>query len=244
MSGLVEGDIFQVNEGGSVTVVKYVNYQTVKVKFNDEYGYETVTNAGNIKKGSLKNPFRRSVVGVGFFGVGVHLSSIDGKKCVGYAAWISMLNRCYNEKQRGRHPTYSGWGVHEEWHNFQNFAEWWEAEPKELGWALDKDIMADGSNTYSPATCCIVPQEINSILTGRDSMRGDYPKGVYFRRGRYHSHVSMDGQLQHIGVFVTEDEAVSAYREAKEAYVRRVAERWAGRISPAVYEKLINYKEK
>ena len=46
----------------------------------------------------------------------------------------------------------------------------------------------------------------------------------------------------YIGSFDTPEEAFQAYKTAKEAYIKEVADKWRGQITEQVYEALINYK--
>ena len=75
--------------------------------------------------------------------------------------WRSMLQRCYmqNESQK----TYIGCSVVNEWHNFQNFAKWFELNwPKDGGlYELDKDIKVKGNKTYGPDFCLFVTKQEN-----------------------------------------------------------------------------------
>jgi hypothetical protein len=52
-----------------------------------------------------------------------------------------------------------------EWHNFQNFAEWFcknYCDASMDKWQLDKDIIVPGNRVYSPETCCFVPNAVNN----------------------------------------------------------------------------------
>jgi hypothetical protein len=46
----------------------------------------------------------------------------------------------------------------------------------------------------------------------------------------------------HLGYFYTPDEAFNAYKEAKEAYIKSLAEKWKDKIDPRVYEALMKYR--
>ena len=57
--------------------------------------------------------------------------------------------------------------VYEGWHNFQNFAKWYEDnyyEIEEEQMHLDKDILVKGNKVYSPDTCVFVPETINGLF--------------------------------------------------------------------------------
>lgn len=70
-----------------------------------------------------------------------------------------MLQRCYDKDSLEKNPTYKDCTVAEEWHNFQNFAEWFKENYIE-GYHLDKDIKIKGNRVYGPDRCMFVtPQE-------------------------------------------------------------------------------------
>ena len=64
------GDTFTTNQGCLVKVVEYCSSAKVTVVFNDEYQHKITTTAQNISKGQIKNPYFKSVCGVGCIGVG------------------------------------------------------------------------------------------------------------------------------------------------------------------------------
>ena len=76
--------------------------------------------------GKVKNPHHCSVVGIGFIGQGPYKPSTKYISLKSYSTWVSMLQRCYSNITLERQPTYKGCVVVEEWHNFQNFAKWFE----------------------------------------------------------------------------------------------------------------------
>lgn len=46
----------------------------------------------------------------------------------------------------------------------------------------------------------------------------------------------------YLGTFDTINEAFNAYKEAKEKYIKEVADKWKDQLEPRVYEALYNYK--
>lgn len=135
----------------------------------------------------------------------------------------------------------------EEWHNFQNFAKWFEEnynlETME-GWYLDKDILIKGNKIYSSETCCFVPQEINSIFTDRKSCRGELPIGVRLmnRCKKFYAIISVYGKQKIIGSYNTPEEAFEAYKTEKEKYIKEVADKWRKLIDTRVYQALYNHQ--
>ena len=236
------GDVFTTNEGGSVTVVEYRGWDEVVIKHNDAYGHVVVAQAGSLRNGRVKNPYHRSVFGVGFVGAGNHLVSVNGKDTPAYKTWSSMIKRCHCPKYHTKKPTYIGCSVHPDWHNFQNFAEWCERQYFAECWQLDKDLIVDGNKVYSADTCTFVPQQLNTLLNDCGATRGDLPQGVSRKGKRYKALLNIDGKQHYLGAYVTPSEAFEAYKLAKEANVKRMAEQYRCLIDPRVYDSLMRYE--
>lgn len=164
-SSIKVGDIFSTNNSGKLRVSEYLGAKRVKVTF-EKTGYSTYTQVVNIKKGQVKDPYTPSVYGVGFIGSGEHSPSINRKLTPAYMSWHRMMERCYCVKKLEEKPSYKGCTVCDEWHNFQNFAEWYSkhmpTEPEKN--SLDKDILSgkQRGKVYSPETCMFVTYVENS----------------------------------------------------------------------------------
>ena len=155
-----EGKTFNSKYSGDFKVVEYINNRKVKVVFLAT-GYKSTVPLPCVYKGTVKDLFHPRVYGVGYLGDGVykaHLNSIATKH---YLTWMNMLERCYSMKSLARNTTYVGCTVVEEWHNFQNFAKWFEENYIE-GYHLDKDIKVEGNKVYGPDTCLFVSKEDNA----------------------------------------------------------------------------------
>lgn len=114
------------------------------------------------------------VYGVGFNDVSP--VKIKGKHIKSYLVWRSMISRCYN-KNYHKSINYVVCSVCDEWLTFSNFKSWMEQQDFE-GKELDKDLLVEGNKTYSPETCCFIPQHINKFMTIRGNDRGIHPLGV------------------------------------------------------------------
>lgn len=180
---------------------------------------------------------------IGYIGQGSHSSSKDGKHTKTYTQWKGMLNRCYSEKFQERYPTYKDCTVDPLWHNFQNFATWFDENYKlhMQGWHLDKDILVKGNTVYSPETCGFVPTEINNIVITHKTKRGELPIGVRFRCGSYAVGINKGKTTEYLGTFKTKEEAFKAYKIAKEIWIKELANRWKDKITIEIYNTLINY---
>ena len=113
------------NGGSMMCCVRYGGSNDVDVYFpRYDYLAEHIT-YGQFKSGSVKCPYEPTVFGYGYIGQGIYKTRENGKPTREYATWLNMLCRCYNTKFHEKHETYKGCIVCEEWHNFQNFADWY-----------------------------------------------------------------------------------------------------------------------
>ena len=112
------------------------------------------------------------------------------------------------------------------------------------GWQLDKDILVKGNKLYSKDACCFVPLEVNLLLIKRDNHRGEWPVGVDFHKasGRFRAKLRINGKRKHLGYFTTPDEAFFAYKTAKEAQIKVVAEKWKHQLDERVFQALLDYE--
>ena len=159
-----------------------------------------------------------------------------------YQKWISMLKRCYSKRYLQKHQTYTNCVVCKEWLTLSNFAQWFYANYTE-GYQLDKDILIKGNKVYSPETCCFVPQRINTLLVAPP--KGKYSRGVStFRNGKYVCSISLSKSKKHLGCFDTQEDAFCAYKDAKEKYIKELAEKYfqEGKITQRVYDALMKYE--
>lgn len=186
----------------------------------------------------------KKVFGVGINDLDIEVLRQDGKLRKSHQVWYNMLSRCYNS-DKSNMPTYKGCTVCEEWLRLSSFSEWFSQHYVE-DWQLDKDILFKGNKHYSPMTCCFVPRDINSMLTRHGRGRGAYPIGVYYKNNgwqrKFIAALNIDGRRRGIGSFFTPEEAFEAYKIAKEAEIKKLANRYKDTLEQRVYEALCNYK--
>lgn len=239
---LYVGSVHKSNNYGYFEVVDYVRSTEVYVKFIST-GNIVRTRAGKIRNGVIKDLMMPSVYGVGFVGIGDKNKS---NFTVAYNKWLSMLTRCYAEGSKVENPTYSDCTVCEEWHNFQNFAKWFEdsypgGESKD--WQLDKDLKVIGNKTYSPDTCIFIPQNVNLFTVANQGSRGKYMIGVSWntekRKFRAQCNNPLTTANEHIGYFTNELSAHIAWRKVKSAHAVKLAN---AQSLPYVAEVIMNYK--
>lgn len=244
MSSLANGSEHPTNCGTGLIVIKYNSPTDVLVKSMYKFGHEQKVTAGQVRSGQVKNPFKPSVFGKGFLGVGKHSSRIDGKNSKAYKAWQGMLERVYSEKFSERHPTYKGCSVSLDWLNFQNFADWFYSQDFLHDWELDKDILFYGNKRYSAETCCLIPKQINTLLGVKRHLSRELPEGVYLNScgKKYSAAVSFRGSKVHLGTFSCKEEAHLAFKSEKESIVRSVARDYEGVVRFDVFDSLMNYE--
>jgi len=189
---------------------------------------------------------KRSLV----FGVGINdwdgAVKVDGKKIREYQLWQNMLQRCFDEKYKQNQPTYEGVTCSKDWLSMTKFIED-VSQMKGFGLEgldLDKDILQKGNKLYSKDTCCFVPAEVNLLLTKRDNSRGEFPVGVNFHkaRGKFVARLNINGKRKHLGLFPTPEEAFQAYKLAKEAHIKVVADKWKHLLDERVFQALLDYE--
>lgn len=156
--------------------------------------------------------------------------------------WQTMIRRCYSDKYKKNKPSYIGCVVSKEWLTFSTFYDWYIVNYTN-GYVLDKDILVKGNKVYSSDTCCFVPPRINSLFIKSNRSRGKYPIGVYFNQGKYKAQLNkMEENQISLGVFNCPIDAFNAYKEAKESYIKMMADKWKDKIKPKVYNAMYNYK--
>jgi len=236
------GDRFESAKGDFCVVIDYINTKNITVQFEDNYKHRAKVTETQLKRGWIKNPYKPLLFNVGYFGVGIHKSKDDSSsdgftRLPAYSAWANMLSRCYDKNYNSLH-VYKNTTVHEEWHCFQTFADWYTKELSYSGWAgdnyLDKDIIGDGS-IYSHKHCCLVPACINTILTTKHG--GIYLQGVSKSTNGLYRVTA--GYLCSNDRFTTEESAHLAFVEAKSEKIKQLANEYQRFLRPNVYETLM-----
>jgi hypothetical protein len=240
-----------VNKYGSLMeVIEYKGSPNVLIKFIKN-GNLVNCNWRQFSVGNVKDVYDKSVFGVGYIGEGECKVSINGKLTKQYAAWNGMLSRCYSEVYQNKQPTYKNCIVDVRWHNFQNFAKWFDENYYEIDnqrMHLDKDILLKGNKLYSPETCLFVPQSINSLFTKSNSSRGNLPVGVAWHKTheKYIAQCSntikgCNSKIIHLGYYNTPEEAFQSYKTYKELLIKQTAEEYKDTIPDKLYDAMKLY---
>lgn len=176
------GEILTNSRGSKYKIIEYRNANDITIQFLDEHGYITRTGYG----WNPKNPYDKTVCGVGYIGVMSNgtvpktSKTINGKTkhTKEYIAWYNMINRCYNDKIHLKKPRYKDCYVDEPLKSFAYFLEHvheidgYDLLNTEQRVELDKDIKYPGNLCYSIKTCKFVPQCENAREV---CVRTDFP---------------------------------------------------------------------
>ena len=239
------GKVCKSKSSGDFKVLKYNNAKDIEIQFVNT-GCETVVQLTNIKKGYVKDPYSPSVCGVGIVGT-KYPSTFNDVKIKEYMLWQNMLERCYSDTYKKKNPTYIDCEVSNNFLYYEYFYEWCN---KRIGFGvegfeLDKDLLIKGNKVYSEFTCIFLPKEINSVLTKSASTRGKHPIGVYWSKTNkaFVARVNKSkGGSVWLGSFNTELEAFKAYKQAKETFIKELANKWKGKIDDRAYKALVDYE--
>lgn len=236
------GDCFKTNEGQLATVVEYRNCDEVYVSFDDSHDYTHRVKACHIKNGKVSNPYYPALYGIGYVGAGEFKATKNGKPTKEYMIWSAIFQRCYTTNRKINHRFYDNCTVSPEWHNFQNFAEWYSKnEFSGLGYHVDKDILEKGNTVYGPEFCVLVPRIINNTFQKRQKM-SEQNHPYYSEKEKKYKITIQNGDTVVKYSARTLDEAIEFYNNKKQELIRIMAEQWRGKVDYRVYAALKNWR--
>lgn len=238
------GKVLPSNNYGDFIILEYNAANDVKIKFL-ETGFVDTVFVAQIRTGRVRDYMTPLILGKGI--VGAKLTTEEYKHKA-YKNWVRILNRCYNEKELSRNPTYKDCHVSEFFLTYTNFRDWYV---KQKNWdnpdfVLDKDLLSPKDNkVYSEETCVFIPKEINSLLTTTKAKRGDLPIGVCKpQKGRkgFRACICKNGKDVELGAFNNIQEAFMVYKAAREYYLKEKADKWKDFLDVKAYSALMNYQ--
>jgi len=238
------GETHKNKQGYLVEIIRYISATDITVRFNDKRGtVRKHCSYKDIKNGSVKNKYHKSIFGIGYFGEGPYTARVNKKMSRCYEAWFNMMIRCYDPTSN-RVDAYVDVTVTKEWHNYQNFAKWFYSvydETTMSDYHLDKDLLSGKSKIYSPKTCCLLPGEINSIF--KQNIRSKYgtPRGVSPKDGKYQVSIQKFGKQIYLGFCDTIEEGSEVYRLNKIKYLKEVAAKWSSVLPENVCNAIANF---
>ena len=249
------------NKGYLMILVEYKDCHHIVVEFQDKYKARVSTDYKSFENGNVDNPYYPTFHNVGFIGQGKYKTKEKGKDTRCFKIWQSMIERCYSEKFQEKNPSYKKCIVCEKWHNFQNFADWfyenvYDCNNEKL--QLDKDILVKGNKIYSPETCILVPQRINTLFIKCDKSRGKYPIGVTqyssIKNNNKYEYLIVQcsifkdetgkRKLKKLGYFPLSEpfHAFYVYKQFKENYIKQIADEYKDLIPTKLYEAMYRYE--
>ena len=239
------------NQGCLMKIIEYKSATDIIVEFQDEYHYRIRTWYDNFKKGAIKNPYAPAVFNMGRVGI-KYKTTTDRKTTKEYNAWTNMLNRCYSVEFQNKNQAYIGCSVSEEWLLFESYYEWLHSQPNydkwsgDEKWCVDKDILLKGNKMYSPKTCCLVPDYVNTLFVKKDASRGNLPIGVCIHKDGFQACCSnpLLNKYVYLGIYDSSERAFQAYKKYKENLIKQIAEIEydKGNITKQCYDAMMNYQ--
>jgi len=242
------GEINKNRYGSVMKIINYKNYNNITVEFDNKFIIDC--SYQQFKKGSVKNPYDKSVYGVGYLGEGKYASRKlnNGEHTKQYETWIRMLDRCYSFNYKNNFHTYAECYACDDWHNFQVFAEWFDENIYSIdneNVELDKDILIKGNKIYSSETCVFVPHCINSLFTKTDAKRGEYPIGVTLNKKYNKFYAQCNNPLiskyMFLGSYNNPQQAFFIYKEYKEKLIKEIANKYKNIIPTKLYIAMLKY---
>lgn len=167
---------------------------------------------------------KRIIYGIGYIENNPCIpTSENGKKTRCYYIWVNILKRCFGLYNNKKDKSYIECVICEEWLCYNNFAVWYHNNFID-GYEIDKDIIGENSNIYSPKTCCFVPQSLNSFMANKKSDNKSGYIGVHFENSskKWKAQINIDGKRKNLGRFKTPEDASKAYQKARKIE----AEKW------------------
>ena len=238
------GEIKYNTQGTPMKIISFINTASIEVEFIDNHKYKTMTTYNNFQRGVVMNPYDRTICGIGYIGDGKYRHNVKTtpfRKTM-HNCWDDMIRRCYDENKRHVHPAYQNCYVSDIWHNYQDFALWYEQNYYKVGverMHLDKDILYKNNKFYSPETCLIVPQRINMLFVRQNRQTDkDLPTGIS-RSGLNKYLSSYNGNS--LGTYKTIEEALKYYNIAKHKHIVKVADEYKDKIPQKLYDALNNW---
>lgn len=183
------GCIYKTNYDGYIQITNYVSTSEVYYIFLDETGYQGYTTMQNIRRGQVRNPFKRNACG-GYLGIG-NFNGNEYKSV--HRTWYAMLTRATGQRVRYAQQSnsyintksYENLLLDPEWLCYNNFASWYigilsQLNTKDYIYNIDKDLLypyyakyTGGRKCYSKYTCIILPKHINVEIAVYSSCKNE-----------------------------------------------------------------------
>lgn len=185
------------------------------------------------------------IYGVGYNSGGVYKThckedGLSAGRSRAYIVWRSILMRCYSNKHHTTHicgSTYNRSYVCDEWKDFQKFAEWFYSNYVE-GFDIDKDILFEGNEEYSPMTCVFVPKTINSYFKKKIKTSSGLPLGVYKQGSMFSIAHQLSSKFNAPTSYPTIHEAETMYKRLKGLHIRQSVDEYRDFLPDNLVDRL------
>ena len=240
------GEINTNRFGKIMKIIEYNKAIDIVVEFQDKYKYKKKTSYKKFKDGEVSNPYDKSFYGVGFLGIGEY-----NTKDLAFKYWSTMIQRCYDEKFINKHSNYENHTVCEEWHNFQNFAEWFRLNYYTVGnerMELDNNILNKHNTEYCAEYSIFAPQRINTLFVKTYGAKDrNNLVGTSFHKAsnkwRWQCSYKENSEYKRAyGQCDSELEAFKCYKIFKENYIKQVADEYEPYIPRELYKGMYEYE--
>lgn len=182
------------------------------------------------------------------------------KSNIAYSIWNGIYNRCYKPDRSTYGRCYDEATMCDSWlNNRDTFVEWFLSNYYNCdneSMAVDKDLLVPGNKHYSPETCCILPQTLNTMLSNCKKHRprkwttgnSDLPLGVRYDEYKqvYYGQIKpcVHDEVLNLSYWETPEQAFEEYKRFKQADILMMAAKYKSKIPRHVYEALIKYDVK
>lgn len=233
--------------GIKTTLIEYINSENVMIMINDDVNYIVCVSYHVFKNGNTRTLLDKTIYGRGFIGLGeIEHPYTNNFSKTAYKLWYNMFVRCYQKEYQDRFPTYIGCSVCDKWHSFNNFYVWFKNNYytiKNEKMCVDKDIIVKNNKIYSPETCVVVPNRINTLIINAKSVRGNLPVGVTMDGNSFKTTCGFkDFVRPYTSYHKNKTEAFEDYKHTKEYLIKKVADEYRDFIPKKLYESLYNYE--
>lgn len=240
-----KGFVCKNKRGTEITLLERLSRTLWKAKVNSTSD-KFIVNQSQIVDAGFKTPICRTVYDVGYIGCGEYFCrDSHGVISKEYTVWANMIKRCYTKYTKDKsNGLYDDITVCENWHNYQNFAEWFNSKTKifeenNITPKLDKDLL--GGKEYSPENCVILPNVINcSISESRKTSKICH--GVTVVNSKFVASIMEDGIPIWLGAFSNVEDAVKVYAKHKENIIHKLADKYKNILEDRAHIALINWK--
>ena len=183
------------------------------------------------------------IQGVGY--VPIEIGYGHNESPVEFRVWSAMIYRCYSTTDR-LYRLYGDCEVCENWKYYDKFEEWYKKQVGcNLGYETDKDLLGNGK-LYSPETCCLLPRELNRMISDRKTKNRELPTGVKRSGKRFYAQAvigTAEKKYIYLGNFDTQKEASDAYKAFRKKRIAETAQFYydKGELDERAYNALINF---